>query len=129
MYRLIPINDVTQLTVGQLYLYSKYEGELRYGYCTQIQENGRVSFKNAKHYITNDVVNIGNLYRHEQVYVYDAGAIRAYDRMKKKHAQEVKDFFDGKQVEITYRKWEQNATKKRNWFGKWLGSLQQKNRS
>ena len=102
--------DATELTIGQLYMFLKYEGrEFERGYCTKISET-EAEFKIADNYYTRQTVNLkhDNPWNREKLYLYNALIFNKYNKLLEQQKQEREDLLLGKNIivkEISKKKW------------------------
>lgn len=110
--------DATELTIGQLYMFSRFEGhELERGYCTKISET-EAEFRIAESYCTTQKVNLrrSDPWNKEKLYMYNALIFNKYNKLLEQQKQEREDLLLGKSIvvqEISKKKWYERFLKRK----------------
>ena len=100
------------MSIGQLYMYQQYDGNLKRGFCKRLEEPNKVIFSrfDGGYSDTVDIAMYENkLFSYdEKIYVYNAYIFMKYNKLLEQQKQERHDLLNGKSVivgNISNKKW------------------------
>ena len=122
MSKIKEITDIGDMSIGQLYLYQMYEGRLRRGFCTRLEEPNKVVFSTFDGGYTETVYlrkyNDTRFSSDEKIYTYNASIFMKFNKLIEQQKQERIDLLNGKSPvivkSITKKKWYERFIRRRN---------------
>ena len=105
------ITKIEEMSIGQLYMYISWNYELRRGYCSKL-EKGKVTFDQGG-YCCDDSISLYRDGFEKDIYEYNAGIFRKYQKLLEQQKKEREDLLNGKPVAVS-------AISKEKWYSRFL---------
>ena len=104
------ITKIEEMSIGQLYMYIYWNNELRRGYCSKLEKD-KVTFDKGGCY--DDSISLYRDGFEKDIYEYNAGIFRKYQKLLEQQKKEREDLLNGKPVVVS-------AISKEKWYSRFL---------